>query len=658
MNRPEWPNRIRNDKGSERGFAPRGESAPISALVDRRSVLLGAAGLLSASGAILQGCAQTSAVSRPSSSSPLPSSSSSSLGFEEIRLEAAANDRLPAHYRRQVLLRWGDALFADSPAFNPLAQTPAAAARQFGYNNDYTAWIPFPFGSGASDRGLLVVNHEYPLPHLMFAGLTVDSAATNVTREQVDISMAAVGMTVVEVQRVSGHWRVMIDSRFNRRITAMTRIRISGPAAGHPKLRTSADPEGRWVLGTHDNCNGGVTPWGTVLSGEEGSADFFGGRIAGHPDEAMFKRYYYDETSLTGKFGWPRFHQRFQIEREPNEANRFEWVVEVDPFDPEAPPVKRTALGRFAHEGAHCALAADGRVVVYMGDDWEFEYCYKFVSRDRVDFRNRSANRDLLDTGTLYVARFDASGVLDWLPLVYGQGPLTEQNGFSSQADVLINTRRAADLLGATPMDSPEGYEPNPVTGKVYIALTGGTPREAGQQNAANPRVGNRHGHLIELTPPTFGDKPDHGALRFEWSLFVLCGDPADPAAQARFHPATTREGWFVEPDNIAFDPQGRLWVCSDGPGPKLHDGLWAMDTEGPGRALPRLFYSPPHGAECCSPAFTPDGRTLFLSVQHPGERSASLREVATRWPDFSADMPPRPSVIVITREDSGPIGD
>jgi secreted PhoX family phosphatase len=280
------------------------------------------------------------------------------------------------------------------------------------------------------------------------------------------------------------------------------------------------------------------------------------------------------------------------------------------------------------------------------------------VTRRAWNPRDRAANRNLLDDGTLYAARFNDDGTLDWLPLVHGHGPLTAANGFASQAEVLINTRRAADLLGATPMDAPEGYEPNPLTGRVYIALTGGVKRPPGRQNAANPRVGNRHGHIIELVPPDRDGKPDATADRFRWEFFVMCGDPGNPRDEARFHPATSNDGWFVEPDNLGFDPRGRLWVCSDGPGPKLHDGLWAMDTEGPGRALPKLFYSPPNGSECCSPAFTPDGRNLFLSVQHPSERSPSQSTVLTRWPDFRSGVPPRPSVIVITRDDGGSIGD
>lgn len=625
-----WPTSIHNDKGTHRPFRQRTASTPLSALISRRTLLAGAAGTIAATAIPTT---RSSAQTRPAP-----------FQFDEIALKPEATDRLPAGFQRQVVVRWGDPIFPDAPAFDVTRQHSQSAGRQFGINNDYTAFLPLPFGSGRSDHGLLVVNHEYPLPQLMFPGLNADRVATDISGAQVDICIASCGVSVVEVRRIGGDWWVVSDGHFNRRVTADTPIRISGPVAGHPKLRTAADPAGRLVLGTHDNCNGGVTPWGTILTCEEGSAEFFAGHVERHPDRAHMERNHY-ESSPHGRYGWARFHDRFDFDKTPNEPNRFEWVVEIDPFDPAAPPVKRTALGRFAHEGAHCALAADGRAVVYLGDDWEFEYCYRFVSARPVDRVNRAANRDLLDEGTLSVARFDADGSLDWLPLQFGTGPLTATNGFHSQADVLLETRRAADLLGATPMDSPEGFEPHPHTGHVFIALTSNPARAA--TNPANPRAANVHGHMLELIPPG----SDHGADRFGWRVFLLCGDPANPADGATFHPQTSAEGWFVQPDNLGFDPAGRLWVCSDGPGVRGHDGLWVMDVEGPEAGLSRLFYSAPIQAECCSPAFTPDGETMFLSIQHPAERAQNLASALTGWPDFKPGTPPRSAVIAITRK-------
>lgn len=626
-----WPTLVANDKGRLAPARPSG-APPISTMIDRRALLAGAAGLALAS--------QVEATAPAMSFTPL----SPSIGPVEA---------LPKGYRRTVVLRWGDPLWSDSPAFDPAKANAKAAERQFGYNNDYTAILPHP--SGDPDRALLVVNHEYPAPHLMFPGVDREKGAAGLSLDQIWTCMAVCGLSVAEVSRASGTWRTVLDSPFNRRVTATTPIRISGPAAGHPKMRTSADPTGHWVLGTHDNCNGGVTPWGTILSGEEGSADFFGGDWRTHPEPERMTRGYYSDLSPEGRYGWARADRRFDIAHEPNESNRFEWVVEVDPLDPAAPPVKRTALGRFAHEGAHCALAPDGRVVVYLGDDWEYEYCYRFVSSRPVDRANRAANRDLLDDGVLSVARFTPDGVLEWAPLVFGQGPLTPANGFASQGDVMIETRRAADLMGATPMDSPEGFEPHPKTGRVYVALTGAGKARPKGTNAANPRADNEPGHILELIPPDLGGRPDHAADRFVWRVFALCGDPGEAGEGARFNPRAGPEDWFEAPDNLGFDPAGRMWVCTDGPGRREHDGLWVMDAAGPRAALPKLFYSPPTGAECCSPAFTPDGRNMFLSVQHPGERAGVIAP-GGGWPDFKPGAPPRPSVVVIERDDRAPI--
>src|SRR5690606_4896028 len=344
-------------------------------------------------------------------------------------------------------------------------------------------------------------------------------------------------------------------------ISMFTPVEIRGPAAGHKRMQTRDDPAGRTVIGTHDNCNGGVTPWGTVLSCEEGSADFFSGDYTKSPERELLKRYYYDAQSETGDYGWGRFHSRLDLEREPNEPNRFEWVVELDPYEPHNAPVKRTALGRFAHEGAHTVVNSDGRVVVFMGDDWEFEYIYRFVSDGRFDPSDRAANRHLLDEGTLSVGRFGDDGSLDWLPLRFGEGPLTEANGFADQGDVLIQTRRAADLLGATPMDAPEGFVSNPGNGRLYLALTQNRDRKAHQVSAANPRPVNEYGHILEWFAPTDGDAVEYAADRFEWSVFVLGGGNA---GESLFHADTAPDSRFTDPDNLAVDSQGRLWVCTD----------------------------------------------------------------------------------------------
>jgi secreted PhoX family phosphatase len=583
----------------------------------------------------------------------------SSLTFQEVTHRMSQRDAVAEGYEIQTVIRWGDPVLPEAPAWNPAAQTPEAQAGQFGYNNDFLDFRPLPQGSNNSEHGLLVVNHEYTDTQLMFPGIGAGrSGRLRATAAQSRIEWLAHGMSVVEIRRQDGSWSVVPNSRYARRITAETEMRVGGPAAGHELMRTSADPTGTRVRGTLNNCAGGTTPWGTVLSAEENFNQYFGGEAARSGAGAEAYRRYGIVPAAT--YGWSRFEDRFDLDKEPNEPNRFGWIVEFDPYDPASMPVKRTALGRFKHEGATHAINPDGRVVFYSGDDERFDYVYKFVTARPWNPDDRAANRDLLDEGTLYVARFHDDGRVEWLPLVHGQEPLTEANGFRNQGDVLINTRRAADLLGATPMDRPEDVEPNPVTGRVYVLLTNNERRTAQQVNRANPRAANVHGHVIEIVPPGAGTgRVDHAATEGRWEIFLMAGKPGYDAG-ARYHRATSDNGWLSCPDNCAFDSKGRIWIATDGaPGAAgVADGLYAADTTGYGRALTRLFYQAPTGAEVCGPAFTPDSRTLFLAIQHPGDDPGSTFErPSTRWPDFRDGVPPRPAVIAIVRRDGGEIG-
>jgi secreted PhoX family phosphatase len=358
-------------------------------------------------------------------------------------------------------------------------------------------------------------------------------------------------------------------------------------------------------------------------------------------------------------YGWHRFYPRFDIEKVTNEPHRFGWVVEIDPFEPSARPVKRTALGRFKHESATIATNRDGRIVCYLGDDEVFQYIYKFVSTKAYDPQDRAKNAGLLDNGTLYAARFNADYSVAWLPMIHGKGPLTKENGFASQADVLIETRRAATLLGATPMDRPEDIEIDPKTGSVYVALTKNGRRAAGQVDNVNPRAKNRAGHIIEILPGRAGEL-DHAATKARWRFLLMAGDPKNAEARAAYNPRVSPDGWLACPDNLVFDPKGRLWIGTDGAEDAFGfaDGIWATDVSGPGRALPKHFFRCPMGAELTGPAFTPDGATLFCSVQHPGDGdNHSFVNPGTRWPDFKDGVPPRPSVIAIRRGDGRPLG-
>ena len=593
-----------------------------------------------------------------------PREGASPFPFAELPAGSDERHHVAAGHDAEILIRWGDPVLPGAPAFDPRNQTPEAQGQQFGYNNDFIGYFPMPDAADPAAHGLLVVNHEYTNEELMFPALGRQegkAAFAGMSKTLVDIEMAAHGGSVIEVKRVAGRWQVVPGSSYARRITATTPMTLTGPAAGSERLRTRADPEGRRVLGMINNCAGGTTPWGTWLTCEENINYYFGGKLAGDsPEAGNHKR-----LGMPGNlYAWGRFHDRFDLGAEPNEPNRFGWVVEIDPFDPDSVPKKRTAMGRFKHEGAAGILAGDGRYVVFQGDDERFDYVYRFVTEAKVDLQDKAANRDILDRGTLSVARFDADGRGAWLPLVFGEGPLTPTNGFRDQADVLVETRRAADLLGATKMDRPEDVEANPKSGKVYVMLTNNGKRKADQVDAANPRPDNRFGHIVEISP----DGRDYAAPGFGWEVLVRCGDPAIAAVGATFSSATTRDGWFGMPDNCSVDGQGRLWVATDGNSAGRTgraDGIWAMETEGPGRGTGKHFFQVPAGAEMCGPYFTPDDTTFFVAVQHPGEADeedpkaepATFERPATRWPDFDPNLPPRPSVVAITRRGGGRVG-
>ncbi len=591
--------------------------------------------------------------------------------FTEVEAGVDETHHVAEGYRADILLRWGDPLFPDSPAFDPLQQSAAAQLKQFGYNNDYIAFFPL---SDSGDRGLLCINHEYTNEEIMFPDLVRQDTICfpDMTAELVEIEMAAHGVSIVEIAREDGIWRPVLDSRYNRRISpANTEMAVDGPAAGHDRMKTSGDPAGGRILGTLNNCAGGSTPWGTYLTAEENFHGYFWSDLCvtgGKPPKGLGgdQAKSYERYGVPGLWqAWGKFVDRFNVDKEPNEPNRFGWIVEIDPFDANSVPVKHTALGRFRHEGAECIVNQDGRVVIYSGDDARFDYVYRFVSEGRYDPEDRAANMKLLAEGILSVARFDADGSVAWLPLVFGNPWLTPEFGFNSQADVLIDARIAADLLGATRMDRPEDVQPNPANGKVYVLLTNNKERLIGEEDAANPRGENTFGHIIEMTPPG----GDHTAERFTWDMLVRCGDPAVAEVGALWNPATSANGWFACPDNAAVDAEGRLWISTDQGEPwptRRADGLYALETEGERRRSSKLFFRCPVGAEMCGPCFTPDQETLFVAVQHPAadgvdrykgfERASSFADPATRWPDFKPGMPPRPSVLAITKIGGGKI--
>lgn len=567
--------------------------------------------------------------------------------------------RVPEGYTAQTLLRWGDPLTPDAPEFDKFNLTGDAQEMQFGYNCDFVGFQPLPLGSDSSDRGLLIVNHEYTNEELMFADYDPEA----LTQEMVDVAISAHGLSVVEIAKnADGDWEVVLDSEFNRRISARTTpMELTGPVAGNALVQTSEDSTGLNVIGTLNNCAGGKTPWGTILTAEENFHQYFGNADLVEDEDILAIHQRYGLPAEASDRRWEDFYPRFDLSQEPNEPFRFGWVVEVDPYDPESTPKKRTAMGRFRHEAATVVITPDNSVVIYSGDDARFEYVYKFVSDGTYDPGDREANLDLMENGTLYVARFDGQlgdneGTGEWIPLIYGEGPLTEENGFTSQADVLINTRAAADLLGATTMDRPEDIETNPVTGAVYMAMTKNDRRLAEGEseddpsvevNAANPRPDNIHGHVIEVLE----DGNDHTSTTFTWNIFLLCGHPSDPSTYYGGFEMRDMVSPISSPDNVTFDRLGNLWISTDGQPSALgiNDALHFVPVEGENRGQLQQFFESVPGSEVCGPEFTADDTALFLAIQHPGE-GGTFSDPKSFWPDNEA--PPRPSVVAVRKVD------
>jgi secreted PhoX family phosphatase len=591
----------------------------------------------------------------PAADAPREAKRDSRIQFEAIAGNSRDQVTVAAGYKSSVLIKWGDPLFNDSPAFDSLNQTADAQAKQFGYNCDWMGYFPLPSSEVENPRhGLLVVNHEYTNPELMFRNY---AGFANQTPEQTAIELQAHGLAVVEIMRDgAGEWHYVVGSRYNRRITMTTAFEVTGPAAGSDWLKTKADPTGRRVLGTLNNCAGGQTPWGTILSGEENFHQYFSNASAVTGPAARAMNTVYGLPTGNGSYPWARHEDRFDMAKEPNEPNRFGWIVEFDPYQPQSTPKKRTALGRTRHEGSSMQVAQSGQVVAYLGDDERFQYIYKYVSKGKYNAFDRFANNSLLDEGTLYAAKLNADGSGEWLPLLFGQGGLTAANGFANQAEVLINTRGAATRLGATKMDRPEDIDINPVSGKIYIALTNNTSRTDRDKDAANPRANNRYGHIVEITE----DEGDHTATKFFWEIFILCGDGKNAAHGtffAGYDPAKVSA--LACPDNLTFDSKGNLWIATDGqPGTiGINDGIYAVPTEGSERGFVRQLFSGVAGAEAASLVFNTDDTALFVTIQHPGEGGAwtlDPTKLVSTWPDGVA--PSKPGVVVVTKAEGSPV--
>ncbi|MGO2004418.1 PhoX family protein [Arthrobacter rhombi] len=636
----------------------------VSAQMTRRSALgLGAAGALSAAVVAFGGVDTAMA-------GPVPTGHPARHGrleFAPIKPVDAAIDvfDVPEGFEWTPIIRWGDPLFRHTPDFDFDDQSPRAQAQQFGYNNDYTDILRSKNGK----KAVLVCNHEYVNPGIMFPAAPGTTAEE---RRRRNIFRQAVGLSVVELERQKKGtpWEYIRGGRRNRRITLDTEFELTGPVAGSELVKTRRDQRGRFVEGTLGNCSGGTTPWGTVLSGEENFNGFF--RTQGTSPE---DRRYGLENKATS-MGWEQEDARFdaRAERFANEPNRFGYIVEIDPENPDSTPRKHTSMGRFKHEGANVIVADNGHVVAYMGDDERFDYLYKFVSKRKYRKNNRRHNMTLLTEGDLYVARFtgtsddeiDGSGDVPsdggfdgtgrWLPLV--KDGTSHVPGMSVE-QVLVHTRLAADQVGPTKMDRCEDVEPSLKSGKIYVACTNNSQRGTSGQAAAdevNPRSENRDGHIVEITEHRGG----HSGDRFTWDLLMLCGDPAQGDATYFSGFPAEKVSPISCPDNVAFDTRGNLWISTDGApsGIGYNDGLFKVTVEGRDRGKVEQFLSVPRDGETCGPVIHDEESMVFVAVQHPGE-DGSFTDLRSRFPDYvpaearpgpGEVRAPRPSVVQVYR--------
>lgn len=649
----------------------------MEAKLQRRSFLMGGLAAISA-GVFGAGLTQRAALAQSAEPSSL-------LGFKAVPISMEDKVVAPEGYKVQVLGAWGEPIVGDMPAFKAGANTGHEQGQQIGQHHDGMHYFPI---DGSSEDGLLVVNHEYIEPRFLHAAkwkgqaldadMVVYDADGKRDDDEVLKELNAHGVSVYRTaKQADGTWTIVRDPR-NRRVTSLTPMEISGPARGSKHLVTKYSPDGTRTRGTLNNCAHGVTPWGTYMAAEENWAGYFTNLDKANDKPALPRehaRYGVSTDAKGGRYGWHLAkgaadeYVRFDAstkgasaaEDYRNEPNAFGWMVEIDPFNPEAAPVKRTHLGRFAHEGVVFAPAvASQPVVCYSGDDSRFEYIYKFVSSK--PYEPGVTKGDILDEGTLYAAKFNADGTGEWLALAPGQNGLTPENGFADLADILVNTRLAADKAGATKMDRPEWGTIDPATGEVYFTLTNNNRRTQVQVDAANPRAVNNFGHIARWKY----EGGDHAKTGFEWDLFVIAGTKTTSATFAG--KALGDDNMFACPDGIWCDEDSRLWIQTDmgdiGPeekGPLKDFGMNAMLAADPRTGEIRRFLTGPWGQECTGVIMTPDKKTMFVNFQHPGAQATAedfaKGDMGSTWPDNDKAIPPRSATVVITREDGGLIG-
>lgn len=633
----------------------------IQARMARRSFLKGslAAAVTGILGVSLVGCDSDDPQSPTEPVNPVL------LGFSAIATNRLDAITVPTGYTAKPFLAWGTPITGTYPEFlEDASNTAAEQAMQMGMNHDGIHFFPIDVRTGgdSSSEGLLVMNHEYVEPNVLHP----EGPLAPRPAEQVAKEIAAHGVAVVHIEKdAQGQWQIVANSPFNRRITAETPMELAGPVRGHAKVVTKYSPDGSRTRGTINNCAHGYTPWGTYLTAEENWAGYFM-----NSDETQMREHrrygvgrangrYFWETATPTAERFTRFNASTlatsAAEDYRNEPNTFGWIVEIDPFNPDSVPQKRTALGRFGHEGIVFGKVTEGQpLVTYSGDDSQNEYIYKYISN--APYHQNTAGGHLLNDGKLYVARFNSDGSGEWLLLdVADEAFMTKASAagvvFSDQADLLLNTRLAADIAGATKMDRPEWGAVHPETSEVYFTLTNNTSRTEAQIDAANPRANNATGHIIR-----WREREMPSALQFDWDIFLLAGDVGTATPDTNL--TLTADNHLASPDGIWFDKSGLLWVQTDMSGSQQSSGPYGnnqMLVADPQTRELKRFLVGPTDCEITGVIMTPDQRTMFVNIQHPGDRS-SVTNFTSNWPTGGSSRP-RSATVIITKDDGGTIG-
>ena len=563
------------------------------------------------------------------------------FGFEAIPTNTLDTVTVAPGYNWHVVAKWGEPMWSNSIEFDHMTRgTGESQELSFGDNND-GMWL-YNDGEG---RSVLAVNNEYTNLKIMYGG---SGSGAPQNADDVRKGKAAHGVSVVEIAENDGKWSIVVDSPYNRRITADTPMEITGPARGHDLLKTAADPEGVQSLGTWNNCGNGRTPWGTYLACEENFQSYYSSSDPDIEIRPELKRYGVGPKDRG--YAWATADERFDIAKHPNESNRNGYIVEIDPLAPDSTPKKRTAMGRFKHENAEVVVAGNGQVVAYMGDDERGEFLYKFVSDGM--YAEGGDNADLLESGRLFVAKFAEDGRGEWIELT------PESTGMASQAEVCIHSRIAGSAVGATTMDRPEWVAAHTMKPEVYCCLTnnknrgkkpnaGGDPTPAG---GPNPRVGNLYGQIVRWRP----DGGDHLATGFDWDLYVVAGNPTVHTDANAGSSNVNADNMFNSPDGLAFDSMGRIWIQTDGNYSNedqfAGQGNNQMLVGDPETGEIRRFMVGPKQCEVTGFAWSADRKTVFVGIQHPGERGDS------HFPD-GGDSAPRSAIVAISRDDGGIVG-